>query len=105
MDTKNCPTSVEDIEFYKENGFIQYPNFFSKEEIKDLSDAVDDAITCNRDRILGAENGGRGSEDYEKVFNQMVNLWCDYPSVKSYSLNQRLAESARRLSESQHVRI
>ena len=105
MDTKNCPTSTEDIEFYRENGFIQYPNFFTKEEIKDLGDAVDDAITCKRDRILGAENGGRGSEDYERVFNQMVNLWCDYPSVKSYSLNQRLAESARRLSDGQHVRI
>ena len=105
MDTKNCPTSTEDIEFYRENGFIQYPDFFTKEEITDLGDAIDDAITCKRDRILGAENGGRGSKDYERVFNQMVNLWCDYPSVKPYSFHKRLAESARRLSEGSHVRI
>jgi len=31
MDTINCPTGAEDIESYKENGFIQYPNFFTED--------------------------------------------------------------------------
>ena len=95
----------EDIEAYKENGFIQFKSFFSKQETATLRAAIDDAITQNRARIVGADGGGRGSEAYERVFNQMVNLWTDYPEVKAFSFNERLADTARRLSEAASVRI
>ncbi len=70
-----------------------------------LRGAIDHAISTNRDRIVGAEKGGRSSGEYERVFNQMVNLWTDYPAVKKFSFDRRLAESARRLSGSRHVRL
>ena len=35
----------------------------------------------------------------------MVNLWTDYPAVKEFSFNERLADSARRLAEARDVRI
>ena len=100
-----CPTTPEDIAFYGKNGFIQYPGFFSKAEITTLRNAIDHAVAANRERIIGAPGGGRGSEEYEQVFNQMVNLWTDYPTVKPFAFHPRLAESARRLSRSRHVRI
>ena len=45
------------------------------------------------------------SEEYERVFNQMVNLWTDYPDAKEIAFHPRLAETARRLSGCRHVRI
>ena len=101
----DSPVTRADVEAYQKNGFIQYESFFSAEEMRTLRAAIDDAIASNRDRIVGAEKGGRVSEDYERVFNQMVNLWTDYPAIKAFSFDKRMAESARRLSRSESVRI
>ena len=84
-----------DIDFYQENGYIRYTDFFSNDEVQSLADAIDHAIISERERILGANNGGRGSDRYERVFNQMVNMWYDYPQVKSFAFNHQLAETAR----------
>ena len=94
-----------DIEFYQENGFIQYREFFSAEEMDRLRSVIDSAIASHRDRILGADSGGRVSDDYERVFNQMVNMWADNPGAKEFAFSERLAEAGRRLSRSRHVRI
>ncbi len=101
----DTPVTPSDIESYQEDGFIRYRGFFSSDEIAGLRASVDDAIARNRERIVGAEGGGRSSGVYERVFNQMVNLWTDYPEVKAFSFNERLAETARQLSKSESVRI
>ena len=101
----DSPVTPEDVAAYQENGFIQYKGFFSKDEIAVLRSAIDDAIASNRERIVGAAGGGRAGDEYEKVFNQMVNLWTDYPDIRSFSFNERLADSARRLSKARNVRI
>ncbi|MEM7027962.1 MAG: phytanoyl-CoA dioxygenase family protein [Chloroflexota bacterium] len=101
----NQPIKPEDIAFYQENGFIQFKNFFSKAEITTLRETIDEAIASNRERIVGAENGGRNSEVYERVFNQMVNMWTDFPKAKAVAFDARLAECARQLSQCDQVRI
>ena len=105
MPTVDSPASEQDVRIYQERGFIRYKNFFSKAEMDRLRAAIDEAIASNRDRILGAEGGGRSSEEYEKVFNQMVNLWVDSPVAKEFAFSERLAETGRRLSQAKHVRI
>lgn len=105
MSTALSPATPTDIADYQENGFIRYEHFFSKKEIDILGQAIDQAVDAKRDRILGAENGGRSSQDYERVFNQMVNLWTDYPAVKEYTFSTRLADTARQLSQVDHVRL
>lgn len=101
----DCPVTDQDVEAYRENGFIQYKSFFSTDEMDRLREAIDQAIASHRDRILGAEGGGRSSGDYERVFNQMVNMWVDSPEAKQFAFSERLAETGRRLSEARHVRI
>jgi ectoine hydroxylase-related dioxygenase (phytanoyl-CoA dioxygenase family) len=101
----HCPVTAADVEAYQENGFIQYRDFFSAQEMDGLREVIDRAIASHRDRILGAERGGRVSDDYERVFNQMVNLWIDNPEAKHVALGERLAETGRRLSRCRHVRI
>lgn len=101
----DCPTTEEDLAEYQERGFIQYPEFFSEQEIDELREALDLAVSLNRARIKGQEDGGRHGRDYELVFNQMVNLWTDYAGARKIALNKRLAECARRLSQARNVRI
>jgi ectoine hydroxylase-related dioxygenase (phytanoyl-CoA dioxygenase family) len=105
VEHKACPTTDDDVATYQENGYIEYPEFFTQEEIGALREAIDQAIGQNRDRIIGAPGGGRSSKAYEQVFNQMVNLWRDFPQVRTFAHNMALAESARRLSGARHVRI
>jgi ectoine hydroxylase-related dioxygenase (phytanoyl-CoA dioxygenase family) len=95
----------QDIEFYQENGFIQYKQFFSISEMNRLRATIDDAIASHRERIVGAADGGRSSSDYERVFNQMVNMWVDNPDAKEFAFSERMAEAARRLSGADNVRI
>ncbi|MDE0428272.1 MAG: phytanoyl-CoA dioxygenase family protein [Caldilineaceae bacterium] len=94
-----------EIEFFQQNGYIQYHDFLSKGQIELLRQALDDAVSTRRDRIRGAEKGGRLSEEYERVFNQMVNLWTDYPQARDIAFDPRLGEYARQLSLCRHVRI
>ena len=97
--------TAQDITFFQEQGYIRYEAFFSAAEIGVLRGAIDHAISRRRDRIRGAASGGRFSQDYERVFNQMVNLWTDYPAAKTFAFHHDLAEAARRLSGCRHVRI
>ena len=103
--SSTSPTTAQNADFYQKNGYIRYENFFSAREIAGLRQAIDHAVDSRRARIKGAANDGRTSEDYEHVFNQMVNLWTDYPDAKQIAYHERLAESARRLSGCRHVRI
>ena len=94
-----------EIEFFQQKGYIQYHDFLSKTQIDSLRQALDDAVATSRERIRGAEKGGRLSGEYERVFNQMVNLWTDYPQAREIAFDARLGEYARQLSRCRHVRI
>jgi phytanoyl-CoA hydroxylase len=105
MVQETISVTEEDVEGYQERGFIQYPNFFSAVEMGRLRTVIDAAIASNRDRIVGAEAGGRGAKEYEQVFNQMINLWNDSPVAKEFTFSKRLAETGRRLAQAEHVRL
>jgi phytanoyl-CoA hydroxylase len=105
MDKELHPLSSAQIAFYQENGFIQLKEFFNADQVVILRQAINHAIEHQRARILGAENDGRSSEEYERVFNQMVNLWTDYPAVKEFTFDKRLAACARQLAQAQHIRV
>ncbi len=93
----------EEFDFFQENGYLQIPGFFSKEEIAELGYALDKTVDEKRERILGG--GGEADDDYNRVFNQMVNLWVDYEVIRKYSFDARLAEVARKISKCRHLVI
>jgi ectoine hydroxylase-related dioxygenase (phytanoyl-CoA dioxygenase family) len=99
------PTTPADTVFYQKNGYFRYENFYSAAAMAELRQCIDNAIETNRARILGADRDGRVSDDYEQVFNQMVNLWTDYPAARQIAFDPRVAETARRLAGCRHVRI
>ncbi len=94
---------AEEVEFFKENGYLQIPGFFSREEMSELGEALDKTVAEKRERVLG---GGRETDDeYNRVFNQMVNLWVDYEVIRKYSFDARLAEIARKVSDCRRLVI
>ena len=105
MPDRSGTVTAQEISFFQEQGYIRYEGFFSGAEMSVLREVIDHAITRKRDRIRDAESGGRVSAEYERVFNQMVNLWTDYPAAKTFAFHHDLAEAGRRLSGCRHVRI
>ena len=100
---QDCPVTEAHVRFFRENGYVQFKNFFSRLEVSALGEALDQAVANKRERIIGQK--GPVAENYALVFNQLVNLWTDYPAVKPYTFHPRLAESVRRLAECRHVRL
>ncbi len=93
----------EQVEFFQEHGYLQLSAFFSKQEMSELREALDKTVAEKRARILG---GGRETDDdYNRVFNQMVNLWVDYEVVRKYTFDVRLAEAARKVSRCRRLAI
>ena len=105
MTDRSGRVNEHDISFFQEQGYLRYEGFFSAAEMSELREAIDRAIAEKRERIRGAESGGRVSEEYERVFNQMVNLWTDLPAAKAFAFHPELADAGRRLSGCRHVRI
>lgn len=99
------PATEEDVRRYREDGFVCFPRFFDADAVARLRASIDAAIASHRERIVGAEKGGRYSEDYERVFNQMVNLWTDNPVAKEFTFDGRLGETARRLAGCDKIRL
>ena len=105
MTDRSGRVNEHDISFFQEQGYLRYEGFFSASEMSELREALDLVIAEKRERIRGAESGGRVSEEYERVFNQMVNLWTDLPAAKAFAFHPELADAGRRLSGCRHVRI
>jgi ribulose-5-phosphate 4-epimerase/fuculose-1-phosphate aldolase len=80
--------SKEQIEFFKENGFIQVDNVLTEEEIEELSEAMEEAMT-----VKGVNSVSTDTTDgsYYKVLNQKVNVWRDHGIMAKYSFHPRLA--------------
>lgn len=99
------PTAIgdKDIEFYQENGYLQVPHFFSTDEIAELGDALDKTVENKRERLIDSDS--EVSDDYARVFNQMVNLWVDYSAIQKFTFNQGLAEIARKISRCRHLML
>ncbi|MEW6510960.1 MAG: phytanoyl-CoA dioxygenase family protein [Bacteroidota bacterium] len=97
------PISEEEVRFYEENGYVRLDDVLTMEEVEILRAALDRAVEDKNKFQLNL--GPRTDEGYTKVFLQMVNLWERYPVLEEYARHPRVAEIARRLTRSRHVRL
>lgn len=91
----------QDILFYQQNGYLQLPHFFNRQEMAALSSELDQVVASKRPRILGTDR--EHDDDMALVFKQLVNLWVDSPAIRAFSLNPELAHIACQLAQAQHV--
>ena len=101
------------IESYKENGFVVIEDFLSTEELSYWRASVDNAIK-NRDGLkipghsvkLGEADGiNEDAEYFNKVFDQMINLWQTDADMKKIMLNEDLGKMAAELADVDGIRI
>jgi phytanoyl-CoA hydroxylase len=98
--------SQEQITFYSENGYVIIEDFLNGEELEKWRTAVTEAIKeRNGQKMPGKslkidEDDGinKDADYYNKVFDQLLNLWQTSDKVKELMLDERIGKLAADLS-------
>ncbi|GHO98977.1 hypothetical protein KSF_090250 [Reticulibacter mediterranei] len=99
--TSSYPISEEQIRFYEENGYIQFLNVLSAEELAQVRSALDEIV-----REQGDLHEMSTSEvEYRKIFVQTVNVWRTHAGLRDYVFSPKLAEIARCLTRAHKIRL
>lgn len=103
----------EEIESYRENGFVVIHDFLNTEEVETWRTSIDTAIENRAGRkfphseIKTGESDGinKDANYFGKVFDQIINLWQTDEAVKKIMLDKRLGEMAANLAQVDGIRI
>jgi ectoine hydroxylase-related dioxygenase (phytanoyl-CoA dioxygenase family) len=100
----NTPYAVSDeqINLYKENGFISLQNVLSGKALEFARRVIESAVLIRKeqDKRTLAEKS-----QYEQSFLQCGYLCWDFPAVKDFVFGKRFAGIARDLMSVKHVRL
>lgn len=103
----------QQIDDYREHGFLLIEDFLDKEELALWREAVTEALEQRGGRKLPGKETKTGEEDginkdadyFGKVFDQMLNLWQTNEKIKNLMLNQSLGKMVSDLAGCDGVRI
>ncbi len=91
-----APVTEEQVRSFQDNGFAQFDDVLTPEELSDFRAAL-------------AEATGQAELDYfyreGGEYTQHVNVWAAHAGVRRHVFNPKLAEIARSLSQSERVRL
>ncbi|MCG9134414.1 phytanoyl-CoA dioxygenase family protein [Candidatus Poribacteria bacterium] len=101
----NTQVTSDQIEFYRENGFLVIDDFLKGSELSSWQDAVDAAVAqfMKRDDMYHNQKGRESY--YGNVFVQCVNLWKTSEKVKELILAPELGRMAADLAGTSGVRL
>ena len=101
----NTQVTSDQIEFYRENGFLIIDDFLTGSELASWQDAIDEAVAhhVSRDDAFHNQKGEDGY--YKNVFVQCVNLWKTSQKVKQLILDPELGKLAADLAGTSGVRL
>lgn len=89
------PLTQEQIQFFRENGYLTLKGVFTEEEMAELREAAEALLNQRLDpRIEISQN----DPEYEKIFVQKVNLWRIDERMRKFALHPdwaRLPRSSR----------
>ena len=103
----------DQIQSYRNNGFIVVEDFLTPDELEHWRDAVTTAVRerggikiPGKDIKVGEADGiNEDSDYYAKVFDQLLNLWQTSEKVKELMLDQRIGKMAAQLAGVDGIRI
>ena len=101
----NTQITSEQIEFYRENGFLVIDDFLNGSELSSWQDAVDEAVAQHVSRPDAFHNQKGKDNYYQNVFVQCVNLWKTSEKVKQLILDPELGRLAADLAGTSGVRL
>jgi phytanoyl-CoA hydroxylase len=104
--------TIEQIESYRANGFVVIEDFLDDDELARWCTAVADATTARRgkrfhdDTVMTKEfPADEQSEFYDRVFDQLVNLWQTDERMRDLILDPRIGRMAAELAGVDGVRV
>ena len=102
----NTNVTQEQIDFYREKGFIVLHDFLTPEELETWREAVDGAVRRRGERrqLHHKDNKFKGTY-YDYIFVQRINLWMDSSEVRRLILDPRLGKLAAELAGVDGMRI
>jgi len=109
----NYELTQEQVQSYRDNGFIVIDNFLSPDELENWRSVVMNAVN-NRAGVkmpgkelkTGEDDGINDDTEYfGKVFDQLINLWQTDEGVKKLMLDERIGQMAARLAGVDGIRI
>ncbi|GLX71262.1 phytanoyl-CoA dioxygenase family protein [Paenibacillus glycanilyticus] len=92
----------EQVQYYRENGFVQIDNMLSEEELEELRSYLDETMMVQDGRSTQTAASG---DLYYRVLNQRVNTWRDHGGMARFVLSRRFAEAARQLTGANGIRL
>nr|WP_306220192.1 phytanoyl-CoA dioxygenase family protein [Cohnella sp. WQ 127256] len=92
----------EQIEFYREYGFVQIDNVLTSDELSELRIYLEEVMTQTNGHGIHTDKEG-GS--YYKVLNQKVDVWRDHAGMAKYSLSENFAQMAQLLTGVPSIRL
>lgn len=96
---KDFSLNVNQINFYKENGFIKLKNVFDAETLDYYGNIISKKVDEKKSIPLSER------DTYGKAFLQISNLWTENQLIKKFVFSKRLAKIATELMEVEGVRV
>ena len=98
---KNYPLNSDQINFYRNNGFIKLKNIFDAETLRFFEQSISRRVyQKSKDSIPLKKR-----DTYGKAFLQILNLWTEDEEIKRFVFSKRLARIATELMEVEGVRM
>ena len=101
----NTEVSAARINSYRKKGFLVLDDFLTNEELATWREMVCQAVAEQTRDPNAFTNVNSGTEYYQNVFVQCVNLWKTHDAVKALILNPKLGKLAADLSAVPGVRL
>jgi phytanoyl-CoA hydroxylase len=100
--TEPYPLTDEQIQFYRQNGYVKLEDVLSLEELEGLRRSVDEV---RQKKFNSSIEVSADKPEYEKVFVQKVNVWRVHEGIRAYTFNPKIADIARRLVGVERIRL
>lgn len=103
LEELNSPIEInkEQVDFFRENGFIKIANVLSPGVIA----VMDEIITEEVNRLNTQHLAMKDRDTYGKAFLQIMNIWRNSEAVKQIVFSKRIAKIAADLLEVSGVRL
>lgn len=101
----NTQLNSNQIEYYRENGFLIIDNFLNSSELSTWKNAVDVAVAQHLSRDDMYHNQKGEDSYYKHVFVQCVNLWKTNEKIMQLILVPELGKMAADLAGTSGVRL
>jgi hypothetical protein len=99
--------STDEVERYRRDGFLKYPDFLSQAEVGELKVAMLRAVSnLGRRKVAGdGADFEEGDDFYDRVFTQRLNLWRIDNVVRSYVTRPELGRMLCELEGLEGIRV